>query len=203
MVAVMPYEEPVLAVTDAKEWSQWLTNQDNQDNQDKRAECVWLVLAKKGVIGPTTLTYEDALEEAICHGWVDGRLAKGDEGTFLRRFTPRRLRGGWSKRNVEIATRMIEEGRMHKSGLVAVEQAKANGNWDRASAGQATIEIPPDLAAALNATPAAKAMFERLSGANRYSFIYRVITAKSAETRQRRIERFVTMLVRGETIHPK
>ena len=195
-VTVVPGETPVLTVADARSWSEWLRNQGRQ------AEGVWLVLAKKGTTDPTTLTYEEALEEAICHGWVDGQLAKGDERTFRRRFTPRRS-GAWSKRNVAIATRLIEEGRMHRTGLVAVEQAKADGRWDRAYVGQATMEIPSDLAAALKATPPAKAMFERLSSANRYSVLYRVTTAKRAETRQRRIEQFVAMLARGETIHPQ
>ncbi|MGH7920626.1 MAG: YdeI/OmpD-associated family protein [Candidatus Dormibacteraceae bacterium] len=149
------------------------------------------------------MTYEEALEEAICHGWVDGQLAKGDERTFRRRFTPRRPGGAWSKRNVAIATRLIEEGRMHRTGLIAVERAKAEGRWDRAYAGPATMEVPSDLAAALKATPPAKSMFERLSSANRYSVLYRVTTAKRGETRQRRIEKFVAMLARGETIHPR
>lgn len=196
-MTVAPDETPVLTVVDARAWSEWLGNQGAQ------ADGVWLVLAKKGTTDPTTLTYEEALEEAICHGWVDGQLAKGDERTFRRKFTPRRLGGAWSKRNVAIATRLIAEGRMHRTGLVAVEQAKAAGRWDRAYAGQATMEVPSDLAAALKANPPAKATFERLSSANRYSVLYRVTTAKRAETRQRRIERFVAMLARGETIHPQ
>lgn len=194
---MVPGETPVLTVADARAWSAWLSHQGTQ------AEGVWLVLAKKGTTDPTTLTYEEALEEAICHGWVDGQLAKGDERTFRRRFTSRRSGGAWSKRNVVIATRLIAEGRMHRTGLVAVEQAKADGRWDRAYAGQATMEVPPDLAAALKATPPAKAMFGRLSSANRYSVLYRVTTAKRAETRRRRIEQLVAMLARGETIHPQ
>ena len=189
--------DSVLTVVDARAWSEWLRD------QARRAEGVWLVLAKKGTTDPTILTYEEALEEAICHGWVDGQLAKGDERTFRRRFTPRRSDSVWSKRNVAIATRLIEEGRMHRAGLVAVEQAKADGRWDRAYAGQATMEVPSDLAAALKATPPAKATFDRLSSVNRYSVLYRVTTAKRAETRQRRSEQFVAMLARGETIRPQ
>ncbi len=195
--SVVPDDTPVLRVADAKAWSEWLRDQGT------RSEGVWLVLAKKGTKGATTLTYEEALEEAISHGWVDGQLAKGDERTFRRRFTPRRSGGAWSKRNVTIATRLIEQRRMHRTGLVAVEQAKADGRWDRAYAGQSTMEVPSDLAAALKATPPAKAMFERLSSANRYSVLYRVTTAKRAETRRRRIEQFVAMLASGETIHPQ
>jgi uncharacterized protein YdeI (YjbR/CyaY-like superfamily) len=196
-VSVVPGETPVLTVADQGAWSAWLRDQGRQ------SKGVWLVLAKKGTTDPTALTYEEALEEAICHGWVDGQLAKGDERTFRRRFTPRRSGGAWSKRNVAIATRLIEEGRMQPAGLVAVEQAKADGRWDGAYAGQATMEVPSDLAAALGATPPAKAMFERLSRADRYSVLYRVTTAKRAETRRRRIEQFVAMLARGETIRPQ
>lgn len=187
----------MLVAVDAKAWSEWLRDRGTT------SEGVWLVLAKKGTTEPTTLTYEHALEEALCHGWVDGQIAKGDERTFRRRFTPRRSASAWSKRNVAIATRLIEEGRMHPAGLAAVEQAKADGRWEGAYAGQATMEVPSDLAAALEARPAAKAMFERLSSANRYSVLYRVTTARRAETRRRRIEQFVAMLARGETIHPQ
>ncbi|MGH7666031.1 MAG: YdeI/OmpD-associated family protein [Candidatus Dormibacteria bacterium] len=196
-VTAVAGETPVLTVADARAWSEWLRRRGTQ------AQGVWLVLAKKGTTGPTTLTYEEALDEAICHGWVDGQLAKGDARTFRRKFTPRRSGSAWSKRNVVIATQLIEEGRMHRTGLGAVEQAKVDGRWGRAYAGQATMEVPSDLAAALKSTPHAKAMFERLSSANRYSVLYRVTTAKRAATRQRRIERLVAMLARGETIHPQ
>ena len=192
-----PTETPVLTVVDVKEWSAWLADQGT------KAEGVWLVLAKKGTSHPTTLTYEEALEVAICHGWVDGQIAKGDERTFRRRFTPRRSGSLWSKRNVAIATRLIEEGRMHQTGLVAVEQAKKDGRWERAYAGPATMEVPSDLAAALEVIPSAKAMFESLNSANRYSVLYRVTTAKHLDTRQRRIKQFVTMLSHGDTIHPQ
>ncbi len=194
---VVPDNTSVLAVADARAWAQWLRK------QARHSEGVWLVLAKKGTTDPTTLTYEEALEEAISHGWIDGQLLKGDNRTFLRRFTPRRSGSLWSKRNVAIATRLIEEGRMHPAGLVAVEQAKQDGRWERAYSGPGTIEIPSDLACALKATPLAKAMFESLSSANRYSILYRVTTAKRAQTRQQRIEKFVAMLARGETIHPQ
>jgi uncharacterized protein YdeI (YjbR/CyaY-like superfamily) len=188
---------PDLTVDDARAWSQWLSAQGT------RSDGVLLLLAKKGAVGPTTLTYEEALEEAICHGWVDGQLTRGDEHTYRRRFTPRRSNSAWSKRNVAIATRLVEQGRMHQTGLSAIEQAKADGRWKLAYAGPATMEAPADLVAALKANPVAEAMFGRLSSANRYSILYRVTTAKRPETRQRRIEQFVDMLARGETIHPQ
>lgn len=187
----------MLALPDAAAWSAWL------DMHADRSGGVWLLLAKKGTTEPTSLTYEQALEEAICHGWVDGQLARGDESTFRRRFTPRRSGSAWSERNVALARRLTEEGRMRPAGLAAVRRAEADGTWARAYAGSATVEVPADLAAALEANPAAQAMFERLSSANRYSVLYRVTTAKRSETRRSRIERFVTMLARGETIHPQ
>lgn len=187
----------MLVLPDAAAWSDWL------DMHADRSGGVWLTLAKKGTTGPTSLTYDQALEEAICHGWVDGQLAPGDERTFRRRFAPRRSASAWSKRNVALARRLTEEGRMRPAGLAAVKRAEADGTWASAYAGSATIEVPADLAAALQANPAAQAMFERLSSANRYSVLYRVTTAKRSETRRSRVDRFVTMLARGETPHPQ
>lgn len=186
-----------LTVADAAGWSRWLTEHGGERSS------VWLVLAKKGTTEPTSLTYGEALEEAICHGWVDGQLVKGDDRTFFRRFSPRRTGSAWSKRNVDLANRLIDEGRMKPSGLAAIERAKADGSWDRAYEGQATIQIPPDLAAALATNREAEAMFERLNASNRYAILYRVTTAKRSETRRRRVEQFVAMLARGETIHPQ
>lgn len=187
----------MLAPADAAAWSDWL------DMHAERSGGVWVVLAKKGTTEPTSLTYDQALEEAICHGWVDGQLARGDERTFRRRFTPRRPGSAWSERNVALARRLTEEGRMRPAGLAAVRRAEADGTWAGAYAGPATIEVPADLAAALEASPAAKAMFARLNSANRYAVLYRVTTAKRSETRRNRIERFVAMLARGETLHPQ
>jgi uncharacterized protein YdeI (YjbR/CyaY-like superfamily) len=193
----MAADIPVLTVTDALAWSRWLAEHGAD------AGGVWLVLAKKGTTEPTSLTYDQALEEAICHGWVDGQLSSGDERTFLRKFSPRRTSSGWSKRNVGLATRLMEEGRMLPSGLAAVNRAKADGSWDGAYEGQAAIEVPPDLASALAENGAARAMFDRLTATNRYAVLYRVNTAKRRDTRQRRIKEFVAMLARGETIYPQ
>ena len=188
-------ELPVLAVADVDDWSEWLTA------NEQKSQGVWLVLAKKGAVEPTRLRYEDALEEAIRHGWVDGQLAKGDERTFRRKFTPRRPGSSWSKRNVAIADRLVEQGRMLPGGAAATERAKMDGSWDRAYESQRTMAVPPDLAAALAANSPALAMFEKLDASNRYAVLYRVTTAKRAETRRQRVERFVAMLARGETIH--
>jgi uncharacterized protein YdeI (YjbR/CyaY-like superfamily) len=164
---------------------------------------VWLTLAKKGASEPTILTYDRALEEALCYGWIDGQIRGGDEYSYRQRFTPRGPRSGWSKRNVATAQRLIAEGRMQAAGLAAVERAKADGRWDAAYAGPASIGVPADLAAALDARPAAREMFQTLNGRNRYAVLYRIETAKRAETRSRRIEQFVAMLERGETIYPQ
>ena len=162
-----------------------------------------LVLAKKGVTDPTSLTYDQALEEALCFGWIDGQVRRRDETTYLQRFTRRRPRSSWSKRNVGIVDRLLAQGRMRPSGAAEVERAKADGRWGAAYAGPASIEVPPDLSAALAAEPTAHAMFEILSSQNRYAVLYRIDAAKRPETRIRRIEQFVAMLARGETVHPQ
>jgi uncharacterized protein YdeI (YjbR/CyaY-like superfamily) len=189
-----PTPEPVVA--DLAAWRSWLA--DHATTSDG----VWLVLAKKGTTYPTSLTYDEALEEALCHGWVDGQLAGGHEGTFRRRFTPRRARSTWSKRNVAIVERLVAEGRMRPAGLAAVQRAKAEGTWDAAYAGAATIEVPDDFQAALATNRAASEMFAQLDAANRYAVLYRITTARSPETRARRIEQLVDMLAQGKTIHP-
>jgi uncharacterized protein YdeI (YjbR/CyaY-like superfamily) len=185
-----------LTVADAAAWRAWL----QEHHGDSRG--VWLTLAKKGAAGPTGLTYDEALEEALCHGWIDGQVRGGDAHGYRQRFTPRTPRSGWSKRNVAIAERLMAQGRMQPSGLAAVERAKGDGRWEAAYAGPARIEVPTDLAAALDSHPEARTMFENLNGRNRFAVLYRIETAKRAETRRRRIEQFVDMLARGETIHP-
>lgn len=164
---------------------------------------MWLVLAKKGTTQPTTLSYDEALEEAICFGWIDGQVGRRDDATFRRRFTPRAARSPWSQRNVAIAERLRASGRMHPAGEDQVRLAESDGRWSAAYAGQAGADVPDDLADALTANPRAQAMFETLTGANRYSILHRIGSAKKAETRDRRIEQFVEMLARGETIHPQ
>jgi uncharacterized protein YdeI (YjbR/CyaY-like superfamily) len=193
----VPTELPELLVRDAAAWRAWLGEHHDAPTG------VWLVLAKKGVTEPTSLTYVQALDEALCHGWIDGQVKRGDEGTYRQRFTPRRSRSEWSQRNVAHIERLTSEGRMHPAGLAAVESAKADGRWSDAYAGPASIEIPDDLAAALAAEPRAQAMFEILSSQNRYSILYRVTKAKRRETRARNIARFVAMLARGETPYPQ
>ena len=193
----MADDDGELTVANASEWTEWL----GKHSADSPG--VWLVLAKRGTTEPTTLTYEEALEEAICHGWIDGQLAKRDGQTFRRKFTPRRPGSSWSRRNVNLAGQLTESGRMKPAAMDAVERAKADGSWDVAYEGSSSITVPPDLAAALAASQAAQTMFDRLDASNRYAILYRVSTATRADTRQRRIEQYVAMLARGETIHPR
>jgi len=188
-------DPPELIVKDAPAWRKWLGS-----HHDKSGG-VWLVVSKKGTITPTRLTYGQALEEALSHGWIDGQAQSRDDKTYRLRFTPRRRRSAWSKRNTVIADRLTAEGRMRPAGAAEIERAKSDGRWQAAYHGQATIEVPDDLAAALDAEPAAKAMFQMLSGPNRYAVLYRIQDAKRPETRARRIERFVAMLARGETVY--
>jgi uncharacterized protein YdeI (YjbR/CyaY-like superfamily) len=188
-------EPAELLVADAAAWRAYLERTDSDG--------VWLVLAKKGTTAPTRLTYDEALEEALCFGWIDGQVGRRDQLTYRQRFTPRRARSAWSKRNVAHAERLLAEGRMAAAGLAAIEAAKADGRWEAAYAGPATIEVPPELGEALARDPRASAMFEALTSQNRYAILYRIELAKRPETRARQIEKFVAMLARGETIHPQ
>jgi uncharacterized protein YdeI (YjbR/CyaY-like superfamily) len=186
-----------LIVADAAAWRTWLS-----EHYETPAG-VWLVLARKGTTEPTNLTRDEALDEALCFGWIDGQARRRDESTTLQRFTPRRARSPWSARNVGIIARLVAEGRMHPAGLAEVERAKADGRWEAAYAGPASAEVPADLAAALAADPKAQAMFDILTSQNRFAILHRIQGAKRADTRARRIEQFVGMLARGETVYPQ
>jgi uncharacterized protein YdeI (YjbR/CyaY-like superfamily) len=188
---------PELMVPAAPAWRRWLvTNHAAPDG-------VWLVLAKKGTTETTSLTYAQALDEALCYGWIDGQAATRDETTYRQRFTPRRARSRWSARNVGIISRLRAEGRMHPAGEAEVERAQGDGRWEAAYAGAAAIEVPQDLAAALIAQPRAQAMFEILTSQNRYAILFRISDAKLPATRARRVNQFVAMLARGESVYPQ
>jgi uncharacterized protein YdeI (YjbR/CyaY-like superfamily) len=190
--------EPIeLLLPDAPGWESWLA-----ENHETEAG-VWLVLAKKGTSEPTRLSYDEALEGALCHGWIDGQVRRRDELTYRQRFTPRRPRSSWSARNVALALRLIEEKRMRPAGRRAIAAAQADGRWEAAYPGPAASEVPQDLAAALAAEPRAAAMFEILTSQNRYAILHRVGQARQPQTRARRIAGFVEMLARGETVHPQ
>ena len=186
-----------LIVADAAAWRAWLSEHHEEQGG------VWLTLAKKGTTEPTSLAYEQALQEALCFGWIDGQAKPGDEQTYVQRFTPRRARSPWSKRNVARVERLVAEGRMQPAGIAEVQRAKDDGRWEAAYSGSATIEVPDDMAAALAGDPKAQAMFEILTSQNRYAVLYRIATAKRADTRARRIEQLVGMLARGDTPYPQ
>ncbi|MFI5286021.1 MAG: YdeI family protein [Candidatus Dormibacteria bacterium] len=193
----MAVDIPELIVADASAWRRWLGENHASPTG------VWLVLARKGTTQPTSLTYAQALDEALCHGWIDGQAAPGDQATYRQRFTPRRARSRWSSRNVGIITRLRAEGRMHPAGEAEVRRAQHDGRWDAAYAGPASSEVPADLTAALEAQPRAHAMFEILTSQNRYAILFRISDAKQPATRTRRINQFVAMLSRGETVYPQ
>jgi uncharacterized protein YdeI (YjbR/CyaY-like superfamily) len=183
------------AFASAAEWEAWL-----REHHDT-APGVWIRFARKGA-GVASVTYLEALHGALCFGWIDGQARGVDERWYVQRFTPRRARSIWSKRNREFATALIEAGRMQPAGLAEVERAKSDGRWDAAYDAPSTATVPEDLRAALDARPEAAAFFATLNSQNRYAILHRVQTAKRPETRARRIEQFVTMLAAGETLHP-
>jgi uncharacterized protein YdeI (YjbR/CyaY-like superfamily) len=184
-------------VADAHAWHTWLSEHHEANDG------IWLVLAKKNVTTPTSLTYDQALDEALCHGWIDGQRKGRDDRTFVQRFTPRRTRSLWSKRNVGIIARLESEGRMVAAGREQVERAKADGRWEKAYGGSSELEVPADLTEALAAVPRAQAMFDILTSSNRFAVVYRVTSPKRADTRARRIAQIVEQLARGETIYPQ
>lgn len=178
-----------------QDWEAWL------DTHHADTAGVWLKLVKAGA-GVPSITYAQALEVALCYGWIDGQKASFDEQYWLQKFTPRRSKSVWSQVNCAKATELIAAGRMREAGLRQVEVARADGRWDAAYAGQRTIEIPPDFQAELDAHPTAQAFFATLNSANRYAFLWRIHTAKKPETRAARIRQFIEMLERGEKLHP-
>jgi len=161
---------------------------------------IFLLHAKKGK-GATTVTYDEALEVALCFGWIDGMRKGADEQYFMQRWTPRRARSIWSKVNRDKALRYIEEGRMQPSGLAEVDRARKDGRWDAAYDSASKSQVPDDLRAAMAAAPGAQRFFDTLSGQNRYAILFRIQTAKQPATRSRRIAQFTAMLARGETIY--
>jgi len=190
--------EDELVLPDAAAWRAWL-----DEHEDSAPDGVWLVLAKKGKDAPTTLTHATALQEALCSGWIDAQARSRDDATSLQRFCPRRARSRWSVRNQEFVALLIEEGRMRPRGLAEIDKAKADGRWEEAYHGPARIEVPPDLAEAIAASPAAAEMFAALTSQNRFAILHRLTAVKKPETRERNIARYVAMLEQGETFYPQ
>ena len=197
----MSAEEPArandaaVAFGSAAEWHTWLKAEHAQ------ASGVWLKIAKKGAPEPT-VSYADALEVALCFGWIDAQKRGLNDSHWLQRFTPRRPGSRWSKVNTEKAEALIAVGRMQPAGQREVEGAKADGRWAAAYAGQRTITVPDDLQFALDANQAAADFFGTLSSINRYAILYRLTTVKRAETRARKIAQYVQMLAEHKTLHP-
>jgi uncharacterized protein YdeI (YjbR/CyaY-like superfamily) len=186
---------PVMAFESTQAWDVWLS----AHHADSPG--LWLKIAKKGSAGQS-ISYSDALDVALCHGWIDGQKGRHDDDYWLQRFTPRKPGGNWSKINTERAAALIASGRMRPAGLREVEQAQADGRWERAYQSQSRITVPEDLARALAANPRAREFFATLDSANRYAILYRVGTAKRPETRAKRIDTFVAMLSEHKKIHP-
>ena len=191
-----PDDLPLLTFADAAAFEAWLElHADSEPG-------AWLRFAKKGA-PEATISKSDAIDSALAHGWVDGQLGRVDALYFKTRFTPRRPASAWSRVNRERVGRLIAAGRMKPRGLAEVAQAKADGRWDKAYAPQSEASPDPDLHAALDAEPPARALFESLDSANRYAVLYRVHQARTPERRAAKIRELVTMLARGETIHPR
>lgn len=155
------------------------------DQHEREQTGVWLVLTKKGASGPTSITYDQALEEALCSGWIDGQRRSRDELTFKQRFSPRRRRSLWSQRNVGLVSSLIEAGRMRPCGQEEVDRAKEDGRWDRAYCGAASAVVPDNLQAALDASPEAQSAFNTLNASDRYTILHRVMTGSAATSRAR------------------
>ena len=188
-----PDKTPTLFET-ARAFESWLKK------HHATSDGLWLRIAKRGAAEPS-VTYPEAVEIALCWGWIDGQKKSLDDQHFLQRFTPRRARSIWSKINVEKVAALVAAGRMQPPGLAQVEAAKADGRWEKAYDGARTSEVPDDLMAALEAEPKAKAFFATIKGSNRYAVLWRIQTAVKPETRAKRIAQLVAMLARGETIH--
>jgi uncharacterized protein YdeI (YjbR/CyaY-like superfamily) len=186
---------PVMTFDSTDAWDAWL----GAHHADSPG--LWLKIAKKGAAG-RTISYSEALDVALCHGWIDGQKGRYDDEYWLQRFTPRKPASKWSKINTERVAALIASGRMRPAGLHEVERARADGRWEQAYESQSRVTVPEDLARALAENERARAFFATLDSANRYAILYRIGTAKRPETRAKRIDTFVTMLSEHKKIHP-
>jgi|SRR5438105_7113431 len=187
---------PVTAFKSQQAWDAWLSSQPAQ------SKGLWLKLAKKSS-GIASVSRQEAVDTALCHGWIDGQLDSFDDKYWLIRFTPRRSTSKWSEKNRARALELVKSGRMRPAGLKEVERAKKDGRWEAAYAAQSTAQVPDDLRAALAKNKTARNLFETLDSRNRFAILHRIHTAKKAETRTARIEKFVSMLIEGKTIYPQ
>lgn len=188
-------ELPVVPFASREAWEVWLAEHHADSNG------LWVKIAKKGS-GIDSVTFAEALEVALCYGWIDGQRASFDEEYYLQRFTPRRSRSKWSKVNRDKVTKLIERGEMKPAGLREVERARADGRWEAAYESQSKATVPEDLQEKLDENPESAAFFATLDSTNRYAILYRIQDAKRPETRARRIAKYVTMLGEGKKIYP-
>ncbi|MGN6172066.1 MAG: YdeI/OmpD-associated family protein [Streptosporangiaceae bacterium] len=186
---------PVVSFESTDAWDAWLTAHAAD------SPGLWLKIAKKGSAG-RSISYSDALDVALCHGWIDGQKGRLDDEYWLQRFTPRKPGSKWSKINTERAAALIASGRMRPAGLGEVERAQGDGRWEQAYESQSRVTVPEDLARALAANQRARAFFATLDSTNRYAILYRIGTAKRPETRAKRIDAFVAMLSEHKKIYP-
>lgn len=183
---------PVLLFTTADDWRHWLS-------ENGQAPGIWMRFYKKG--RGDSINYAQALDEALCYGWIDSQVLKYDDDSYLQKFTPRRARSIWSKRNIGYVERLIKEGKMTPQGLKEIEAAKADGRWEKAYDSPANMEIPDDFLQALKKFPKAQSFFEALNKTNRYAIAWRLQTAKKEATRARRMEAIIAMLNEGKKFH--
>jgi uncharacterized protein YdeI (YjbR/CyaY-like superfamily) len=188
-------DEPIVAFNSTAAWHAWLAAEHAE------ASGIWLKIAKKGAPQPT-ISYAEALDGALCFGWIDAQTRSLDDYYWLKRFTPRRPGSRWSKINTEKAAALMAAGRMQPAGLREVASARTDGRWAAAYAGQRTITVPDDFRLALEGNPAAAEFFATVSSVNRYAILYRLTTVKRAETRARKIAQYIQMLAEHKTIHP-
>src|SRR5437588_3473891 len=186
---------PVTAFKSQQAWDAWLSSQPAD------SKGLWLKLAKKSS-GIASVSRQEAIDTALCHGWIDGQLDAFDDAFWLIRFTPRQGASKWSEKNRARALELVKLKRMRPAGLNEIDRAKKDGRWDAAYAPQSTAEVPDDLRVALSKNKRAKSFFETLDGTNRFAILYRIHTAKKPDTRAARIEKFVPMLAEGKTMHP-
>jgi uncharacterized protein YdeI (YjbR/CyaY-like superfamily) len=186
-------ELPIVDAADQRAWHRWLTA------NHERTDGVWLRFAKKSSPTPS-VCYAEALEEALCFGWIDGQIRRFDEHFYLQRFTPRRPRSKWSEKNRQHAARLIAAGRMHAAGLAQIEAAKADGRWDAAYPAQSEARVPEDMQAALDENPQANVFFQTLTGSTRYAFLYRLHNVRDPQRRAKRIADYIERLAAGRTL---
>jgi uncharacterized protein YdeI (YjbR/CyaY-like superfamily) len=186
-------ELPIVLFVTQTDWEAWL------EKEHQASDGLWLQLAKKDS-GKSSVSYQEALDIALCFGWIDGQKGKLDDEFWLQKFTPRRKQSPWSAINVEKVAKLIEAGKMREAGLKEIERAKADGRWDKAYQPQSKMTVPDDFQAALDANPAAENFFKTLKSVHRYAILYRLQSAKKPETRVKRIHDFVAMLAEQKTL---